>query len=142
MKRKNLAIGCGLTGALGVLVVFVLGALLAKGCQGCVSGTGGLFAPSNLAQTVAAQDNRVSEAVGGIVAISPLPSGSINYMNGEGSADVILFLDGEARDGEYHAQCHKPRGEDDWTITHAEVILDDGNVIPLDPPIPAGLDLP
>ena len=139
MKRKNLAIGCGLTGLLGILIVFVMGALLAKGCQGCVSGSGGLFAPSNLAQTVASQDERVSEAVGGIVLISALPSGSINYMNGEGSADVILFLDGEARDGEYHAQCSKPRGADAWTIVHAEVVLEDGNVIPLDPPVPEGI---
>ena len=137
MKRKNLAIGCGLTGALGVLVVFVLGALLAKGCQGCATG-----GPYGMVTEMAQTDDRIGEAVGGIVSVGGLPSGSINYMNGEGHADMSLWIDGEARDGTYHAVCFKGRGEESWTITQAEVILDDGNVIPLDPPIPAGVDLP
>lgn len=134
MKRKNLAIGCGLTGALGVLVVFVLGALLAKGCQGCATG-----GPYGMVSDMAIADERIAEAVGGIVMVGAMPSGSINYLNGEGHADLSLWIDGEARDGTYRAVCFKGRGEEEWTITQAEVILDDGNVIPLDPPIIPGL---
>lgn len=131
MKRKNLLIGCGLTGALGLLVLFVLFVLAAKGCQGCVSG-----GPYPLVTESARTDARVADAVGGIVQIGAIPSGSVNYMNGEGHAEMNLAIDGEAHDAEYIAVVTKPRGASEWQITSAQLVLDDGTVITLDPPTP------
>jgi len=133
MKRKNLLIGCGLVGALAVLVVFVLFVLAAKGCQGCVSG-----GPYPLVTEAARTDARVADAVGGIVQIGALPSGSVNYMNGEGHAEMSLPIDGQDRDAEYVAVVTKPRGAAEWQITSARLVLDDGTVVELDPPTPGG----
>ena len=130
MKRKNLAIGCGLTSVLFGLVMFVMIVLAAKGCEGCVSG-----GPYGMVREAAASDARITEALGGVVSVSPMPSGSINYMNGEGQADLSLPIDGVDKDAEYVTAVRKPRGATEWEIVTAQLILDDGTVVVLDPPV-------
>ena len=131
-KNKNLLIGCLLTGALGFLVLFLMFVLAAKGCAGCVSGGG--TGPYALVTEAASTDPRVEDALGGYVQVSPMPSGSINYVNGEGRADMTLFIDGVDRDGTYAATVIKPQGGT-WAIKEASLILEDGNVVLLEPPV-------
>lgn len=127
MKRKNLLIGCGLVGALCALVLFVLLALTARGCQGCVTG-----GPYGLVRDAAANDTRISDALGGVVGVNAMPSGSVNYMNGEGHAEMSLMIDGVNQDGEYVAIVVKPRGASEWEIASAQLVLEDGTVVELE----------
>ncbi len=131
-RNKNLLIGCLLSGALGLLVLFLVLVLAARGCAGCV--TGGGAGPYALVRDAASTDSRVENALGGYVQISPMPSGSINYMNGEGRAEMSLFIDGVDRDGTYVATVVKPRGGS-WSIVEAELVLEDGNVVHLQPAV-------
>jgi len=126
MKRKNLAIGCGLTSVLFGLVLFVMIVLAAKGFSG---------GPYGMVREAAATDTRISDALGGIHAVSPMPAGSINYMNGEGQADLSLTIDGIDKDAEYITAVRKPRGASEWEIVTAQLIMDDGTSIVLDPPV-------
>lgn len=131
MKRKNLALGCGLLSALTLLVCFVLIVLVARGCAGCASGASGA---GDAALQAAIADPRIAENVGGVVTLTSVPMMSRNYVNGEWYADAIVFVDGEHRDAEYQATAHKGRGEDEWTITAAALAFDDGTYLTLEPP--------
>ena len=131
-KSKNLLIGCSLFTLLCGLVLFVLIAVGFKACsEGCSSGSG----PYGMVRESATADPRISDALGGINQVGALPSGSINYMNGEGHADLTLSIDGVDRDGTYVATVEKPRGGE-WAIVEATLIIEDGNEVRLDPPVP------
>jgi hypothetical protein len=131
VKRKNIWIGCGLVGALAALVLFVLVALTVRGCSGCISG-----GPYPLVTETARTDTRIADELGGVVSVGSLPSGSINYMNGEGQAELSLFIDGVARDASYEASVLRPRGSDEWRIVSARLVMDDGTIVALEPPAP------
>jgi len=129
VKRKNLLIGCGLLMALSFLVMFVLFALVAKGCHGCASGAG------QAALVTAQADPRIALEVGEIVMMTEIPVYSRNYVNGEWYADTAVFVDGKDRDAEYQATVFKGKGEDVWTVTAAQLVLEDGSVVVFDPPV-------
>lgn len=130
-KSKNLLIGCSLFTILCGLALFVLLAVGFKACSdGCSAGGG----PYGLVMDAAANDPRVSDALGGINQVGALPSGSINYMNGGGHADLTLSIDGVDRDGTYLARVEKPAGGE-WAIVEASLVIEDGNEVRLDPPV-------
>jgi len=131
VKRKNLWLGCGLVGALAALVLFVLVALTIRGCSGCISG-----GPYPLVTETARTDARISDALGGVVSVGSIPSGSINYMNGEGQAELSLFINGVDRDATYEASVLRPRGAEEWGIVSARLVMDDGTVVTLEPASP------
>jgi hypothetical protein len=132
VKRKNLLIGCGLVLALSFLVMFVLFAVVAKGCHGCATGASG----AGTAALVTAQaDPRIAVEVGEIVMMTEIPVYSRNYVNGEWYADAAVFVDGKDRDAEYQATVFKGNGEDAWTVTAAQLVLDDGSVVVFDPAV-------
>ena len=132
MKRKNLLIGCGMVLALVLLVTFVSGAVVVKGCHGLVEGGSGA---GEAAAAVAAADPRVDEQVGGIVQVTELPGFQGGCNNSTWTAHPLVDVQGKTGHLIYSCTAMKEQGQQEWTIVEAAMILDDESVVVLEPPV-------
>ncbi len=129
MKGKNLAIGCGMSSVLVLLVIFVAMGALFKACQSCSPPDGA----GRMALDAAYDDPRVALEVGGIVAATPMPGFNSQYLDGQWHVTENVSIDGVTMDAIYSATVSEGPGGALF-ISAAQLTFDDGSVVIFDPP--------